>query len=119
MADKEKLREIAKVYTVSLFNDMQNPAYRGPNFTWEGFPEMAARLASTSAFMYFSDAKTPTAEDEAFVARVAKQLAARLVKQQNCKTCNGTGQLGPPHVQGWAECWDCQENTGETDDGSD
>jgi hypothetical protein len=32
--------------------------------------------------------------------------ASRAAK--DCKTCGGNGQLGPPLVQGWSICWDCQ-----------
>jgi hypothetical protein len=82
MADKEKLlQEIGKSYATSLFQDMQNPAYRGPNFTWENFPEMAARLASTSAFMKFPHSEKLTTEDENLAAQTAREVAAKLVAE--------------------------------------
>lgn len=62
---------------------MQNSAYRGPKFTWENFPEMAARLASTSAFMNFSHEEKLTTEDENLVGQTAREVAAKLVAEMN------------------------------------
>jgi hypothetical protein len=29
---------------------------------------------------------------------------------KTCKTCGGSGQLGPPLVQGWLPCWHCKKD---------
>jgi hypothetical protein len=78
---RKKLQELAITMATSFFHDMQNPAYRGPNFTWAGFPEMAAGLAETNAFMSFPESERLTQEEELFAADVARETARDLAKK--------------------------------------
>ena len=85
MTDKQqKLQEIGKTYATSMFHEfVENPGYQGPNFTWDEFPEMVARMATVSAFQYFPDTEKLTQEDEAVAATAARETATELLKQHN------------------------------------
>lgn len=53
MAIPKRVTEFARSFTEHLFKDMNNAEYRGANFTWDGFPAMAGRLASAHLFMSY------------------------------------------------------------------
>ena len=78
MTNKTKLDEVANVLATSLFQDMRDPAMKGPSFTWKGFPEMAAKKAASEAFMYFPHKLTQ--EDEDYVESVARKAAVKLIE---------------------------------------
>lgn len=42
--------EYGKSFAISVFKIFLNPNMRGPNFTWENFPDLAARMASDQFF---------------------------------------------------------------------
>ena len=61
----------------STFAMMQNPKYRGPNFSWDSFPEMASsHVAMTVAAMV--DAKST---ERGFIEQTCHDIAAQLVKR--------------------------------------
>lgn len=39
-------RKVGKATAKEMFDQFQNPKFRGPKFTWSGFPKMVARLAN-------------------------------------------------------------------------
>lgn len=53
--EKDRLKIANTCYALVLgrFADMLNPAMRGPNFSWEGFPDMAAKACAVEIFLYF------------------------------------------------------------------
>ena len=78
----EKLQELGKSYAEGMFQEFsENPGYKGPNFTWDEFPEMVARMARVSAFQYFPETEKLTQEDEDVAAQAARTTATKLVKQ--------------------------------------
>ena len=78
---KSKQIEIAKNYakshTLDLFETMKQPQYRGPNFDWDMFPNMAARVAKVSCYHAFPHRVGPDIEE--IVYRESHQLARELV----------------------------------------
>lgn len=52
---RNKATEIGEAQAKAVFDMMLDPINRGPNFTWENLPAMAANLARVSAFIIFSD----------------------------------------------------------------
>lgn len=50
---KDKIEQVSYTIVSGLFADMCNKENQGENFTWERFPDFAARYASTQAFAYF------------------------------------------------------------------
>lgn len=54
MNNGEKAKLIGIKYADSLFHQfLENPEYRGVNFTWPNFPNMASQLAAASCFSSF------------------------------------------------------------------
>ncbi len=78
----QKLQEIGKTYAATMFQEFSdNPGYRGPNFTWDEFPDLVTRMATSSTFLYFPNTETITQEDEDVVAEAARTTAIELVGQ--------------------------------------
>lgn len=75
------MRQLLQLLTVQmvagLFADMNNPRNRGPNFSWEKFPEMAAGMARTQIFLYLTC--SPTEQEVASVGDLALTFAKSLV----------------------------------------
>jgi hypothetical protein len=82
MDRQQKLAEIGSTYADTMFHEfVEHPEYRGPNFTWDNFPNLAARMATVSAFQYFPETEKLSQEDEAVAAQAARTTATKLVKQ--------------------------------------
>jgi hypothetical protein len=82
MDRQQKLAEIGSTYADTMFHEfVEHPEYQGPNFTWDNFPNLAARMATVSVFMYFSDTEQLTQGDEAVAAEAARTTAIKLIKQ--------------------------------------
>lgn len=50
---KKQAEELGKAFANSFFNIFTDPTMRGPNFTWEKFPHIAAGLAEVQTFTNF------------------------------------------------------------------
>ena len=82
MDRQQMLVEIGKSYADGLFHEfVENPGYRGPNFSWDEFPDTTVRLATASAFQHFPDSEVITQEDEDVVAEAARATTNKLIKQ--------------------------------------
>jgi hypothetical protein len=72
--------EIAKTKAVSLFYTFyHHPEYRGPKFTWEGFPEMARNHVEAEIFIHLE--RSPTKEEKSLAGQIAFKEAQRLVTE--------------------------------------
>lgn len=68
---------LTKELTACLFAEMQYVGNRGPKFSWEAFPSMAASLVKTQLFLYCPDNMPKWAPEKA--ADVARDYAKHLV----------------------------------------
>jgi hypothetical protein len=57
-------QQIGHISAKDLFISMLNPNYRGKNFTWERYKEMAVRVAEKQVFTSFTDAVWAKHEDK-------------------------------------------------------
>jgi hypothetical protein len=53
MTDESKAIEYGKLYAEKMYEHFCDETMRGPNFTWERFPDLAARLGRVSLFTIF------------------------------------------------------------------
>lgn len=58
-----------------LFEMMQNPKFRGPKFTWAGFPDMVAGLAGVQVALPITNWDDWTAEDRKRIENMASESA--------------------------------------------
>jgi hypothetical protein len=66
-------RRYAEQYAKSLTQEFINhPDWRGPNFTWQKFPDMVQRLARASA--------TASADD---IGELARRTTEQILKEKN------------------------------------
>ena len=49
--------QVSKAIADSMFQDMQNPEFRGRAFTWDKFPTMVKGMVEANLFLYYK--KTP------------------------------------------------------------
>lgn len=68
-------------FVSNMFADLQDPAMRGVNFTWERFPSMVARIARAQVFTCVSMTKKTKTEIEDKAAEYAKEIAETLIKR--------------------------------------
>lgn len=77
-----KVKKVAKVIVNSLFADfIAHPEYKGPNFTWDNFPNMAEKIVRANLFTSFSEREYKK-EWEELAGEVAFQHAKSLVAQK-------------------------------------
>lgn len=87
MPSKQQLEDYAKTFTRGFMREMMNVDHRGPNFTWEGFPEMAAKTCQVSVFTNFSEQDQPTEEQKDATGEMAREYALKLIESgYNCPT---------------------------------
>ena len=90
MRRAKRIEMVAHGFADKMFRDMLNPKYRGPNFTWAGFPAMVASLARTGLFMSFSHRAPPSKEEEKECARLARERARQLMAEHGLLTGQNT-----------------------------
>lgn len=77
---KEHAKNIGKSIALHLFHDFTNdPTYQGPSFTWEKFPKMCNRTASSMAFMHFPGNVSGLLHS--YAGRCAERYAKLLLKE--------------------------------------
>lgn len=53
MTNLQKAKNFGALMADEWFKDFQNSEFRGPNFTWEKFPNLVSRMAKKSCFLNF------------------------------------------------------------------
>ncbi len=91
-AQIKRAKALGEAVAEELFTSMQNPRYRGPNFKWEGYSDMAAQFARVQAFTAFPH---QIGEDiETVAAEAARQKASELLnKTLNSETQSHDGKI--------------------------
>lgn len=74
--------KFSKSFVDTMFKDLQDPKMRGANFSWNGFPALASRMASVHVFMI----RKPMSDKRLkFIQRsveiVSKDYAEKLIKE--------------------------------------
>ena len=72
------LQEFGKSWVDHLFEDFCNSKFRGPNFTWENFPGIVARLACANLPMSYKSSNL----DETKLKEIVMILAEEKMKGQ-------------------------------------
>lgn len=76
---QEKLQNIATAWIETLWRDfIDTKVNRGPNFSLEKFPDMAARIARASAFTSFSEGEYKEEFGDFIYEKVKEGIQARL-----------------------------------------
>ena len=84
----EIAKEYAKAHTEDLFKSMCEPRYRGPNFNWDIFPNMAGSMARVSCYNAFPHRVGKDIEDLVYQEshQRARELVLELLKERNEST---------------------------------
>ena len=74
----ETIIRVSRDLTALLYDDMTDKENQGPLFTWSEFPEMAARRARATIFMYLES--SPTEEEKTLCYDTARGFAEKLIE---------------------------------------
>ena len=77
--NKDKVSLICHATVASMFASFCNPKFRGPNFTWEKFPQMMEGMCATQVFM--ANIKGDRQEVEDHAKKTGFEIAKGLVKE--------------------------------------
>ena len=90
-----KAQQIGWASARGLFISMLNPKYRGQNFTWERYKEMAVQHAERQAFISFTDLIWSKHESKLLetVRNSAKSSAEECLKESDVESWMPLGEL--------------------------
>lgn len=74
---QDKVALVCHAIVAHRFASMCNPSNRGPNFSWDDFPESMGELCEVNLFTQIED---PTDEMKAHARETGEELAERMVE---------------------------------------
>ena len=84
---KANLEEFGKAWVDHLFDDFNNPKFRGPNFTWDQFPDIVVGLACANLPMSYKS----NGEHEAQLEVIIRVLAAKKIENLEMTASDNQG----------------------------
>lgn len=79
MAARPKHERYAISYADHLFKTFLDPGFHGARFTWEGFPDMVARLVASSVWSAYATAPADMEHKEQQAMEIAREHAQKLM----------------------------------------